>query len=86
MKQQSLVQSPLALGRALRDARRRRRLTQSQAAELAGIEQPTLSKVERGLASVSFHTLLRILAALRLELLVSAKSSESQGSPWSEKV
>jgi HTH-type transcriptional regulator/antitoxin HipB len=78
----TLVQSPLALGRALRDARRRRRLTQQQLADLAGVTQPTVSNVERGVSRVSLTTLLRILAALRLELTVQSRESESLATAW----
>jgi HTH-type transcriptional regulator / antitoxin HipB len=69
----TLVQSPLALGRALRDRRRRTELTQQQLAERAGVTQTTLSNVERGVSSVSLNTLLRVLAALQLELLLQER-------------
>ena len=80
----TLVQSPLALGRALRDARRRRRLTQQQLAELAGVTQATVSNVERGVSRVSLTTLLRILAALKLELIVQSRESESLATAWQD--
>ncbi len=80
----SLVQSPLALGRALRDARRRRGLTQKDVADLAGIGQPTVSNVERGVSSVSLHTLLRILATLRLELVLQDRASTGSTGPWKD--
>ena len=80
----TLVQSPLALGRALRDARRRRRLTQQQLADLAGVTQPTVSNVERGVSRVSLTTLLRILAALKLELIVQSRESESLATAWQD--
>ena len=81
---QTLVQSPLALGRALRDARRRRRLTQQQLADLAGVTQATVSNVERGVSRVSLTTLLRILAALKLELIVQSRESESLATAWQD--
>ena len=80
----TLVQSPLALGRALRDARRRKRLTQHQLADLAGVTQPTVSNVERGVSRVSLTTLLRILAALKLELIVQSRESESLATAWQD--
>jgi HTH-type transcriptional regulator / antitoxin HipB len=79
-----LVPSPLALGRALRDARRRKGLTQKQVAELAAVGQPTVSNVERGVISVSLDTLVRILAALGLELALEERRSAPGASPWSE--
>ena len=69
----SLVQSPLTLGRALRDTRRRRGLSQMQVADAAGVGQPTISSVERGITSVSLSTLLRILSALGLELVLQER-------------
>jgi len=80
----TLVQSPLALGRALRDARRRKRLTQQQLADLAGVTQATVSNVERGVSRVSLTTLLRILAALKLELIVQSRESESLATAWQD--
>ncbi len=82
----TLVQSPLALGRALRDARRRKRLTQQQLADLAGVTQPTVSNVERGVSRVSLTTLLRILAALKLELIVQSRESESLATAWQDEL
>jgi len=78
----TLVQSPLALGRALRDGRRRARLTQHQLAKLAGVAQPTISNVERGVSSVSLGTLLRILAALRLELVLQDRELPDAAAAW----
>ena len=80
----SLVQSPSALGRALRDARRLDRLTQQQLAALAGVTQPTVSSVERGVRSVSIGTLLRILAALKLELVLQSRESKNLAAPWQD--
>src|SRR5215210_2958978 len=38
----------IRFGSALRGVRRRRRLTQAEVAALAGVSQPTISRVERG--------------------------------------
>ena len=70
----TLVQSQKALGRAVRDARRRQGLTQRNVAEKAGIGQPTVSNVERGTQSVTLDTLLRILSTLRLELIIQDRA------------
>ena len=78
----SLVQSPRALGSAIRDARYASSLTQVAAAERAGVSQATLSKLERGVAHVSFETLLRVLSQLDLELHVEPKRREGLKSPW----
>jgi HTH-type transcriptional regulator/antitoxin HipB len=78
----TLVQSPSALGRALRDARRRNRLSQSQLAEIAGVAQPTISNIERGRGGTSLGTLLLILAALKLELVLQERKSRGSVAAW----
>lgn len=80
---QRLAQTPAALGRALRDARTTQGLTQQQLAEAAGAAQSTISNVERGVTKrVSLDTILRILAALRLELLVQNREQPPTGAHW----
>jgi len=71
-----------ALGRALRDRRRSRRLTQRQIAEASGIAQPTISNVERGETGVSLQTLLRLLSALDLELVLRPRPTENLTRLW----
>lgn len=77
-----LVQSPVALGRAIRDARRRKGLTQRQVADLAGIGQPTVSNAERGVTHVSLSTLVRILATLGLEMTLQERGVADPLDPW----
>lgn len=55
------------LGERLRLARLRRRLTASTVAGRCDISRPTLAKVERGDASVTFGTYLRVLTVYGLE-------------------
>ena len=81
---QSIVNSPLTLARALQDARRRRGFTQQQLARRAGIGQPTLSNFERGHTRVSLDTLMRILAALDLDLLVCDRATTDPGDAWED--
>ena len=76
------MQSATALGRALRDNRRGKRLTQQQLAELSGVAQATISNVERGVSSVTLPTLLRILAALQLELILQGRDASDAVSAW----
>lgn len=70
---QTLVLSPASLGRALRDARLARGLTQGQLAQRAIVSQPTISSVERGASNVSLDTLLRLVATLRLEIIIRSR-------------
>jgi HTH-type transcriptional regulator/antitoxin HipB len=78
----TLVQSPVSLGRALRDARRKRGLTQQQLANLAGVAQPTVSVVERGQNRTSLDTILRLLAALDLEIVLQSRQAGT--APWQQ--
>jgi len=55
------------LGERLRLARLRRHLTAVAVAQRANISRPTLAKAERGDASVTLGTYLRILAIYGLE-------------------
>jgi transcriptional regulator with XRE-family HTH domain len=80
---QKLVQTPAALGRALRDARQTQGLTQSQLGESAGAAQSTISNVERGVTQrVSLDTILRILASLRLEFVVQSREHAHTPANW----
>lgn len=51
-------------GRAIRDARARRRLTQAQLAERAGCGVATLRRVEKGDPGVSYGTTMEVMAVL----------------------
>lgn len=55
------------LGRRLRLARERRRMTAEEMAERAGVSRPTVLKLERGDASVGFSVLVRVLGVLGLD-------------------
>lgn len=62
-----LARKAEALGERLALARRRRRITAEEAAARANVSRTTLSRIENGHASVGVDTLLRLLAAYRLE-------------------
>ena len=55
-------------GQILRSARRKRGLTQRQLAELSGVPQPTVARIESGAVSPRMGTLLHLLAATGHEL------------------
>lgn len=78
------LRSPLDLGRALRDVRRRAGLTQRALAERAGIAQATVSNLERGVGSIPFQTLLRVLAALELDVALQDRRTGPAHAPWGE--
>ena len=70
------------LGRLLRDARKAKGLSQASLAETIGLAQPTVSAVERGVSNVRVDTLLRLLAALDLELVLRPRHPEDPRSAW----
>ncbi|MFA5516610.1 MAG: helix-turn-helix transcriptional regulator [Desulfuromonadales bacterium] len=73
------------LGEALRAARKKKGMTQQQTARSVGLDQPSLSKIERGESSARLDTLFRLLAALDLELLLQPRQQprgQSQGDRW----
>lgn len=73
------------LGEALRAARKKKGMTQQQAAKSVGLDQPSMSKIERGESSARIDTLFRLLAALDLELILQPRQKprdESEGDRW----
>lgn len=62
-----------AIGRALRDARKRSGLTQMELAELAGLSDRTVRDIEKGSVSPSIGAVLSALYVVGLRLEVPAK-------------
>jgi len=77
-----LANSARSLGRILRDARRERGFTQMELATQTGMAQPTISKIERGAEQTSLDSILRLLAALKLEFVVRERSNAHPQAPW----
>lgn len=81
MSQKSLQQDPhavretreknleLAIGRQIRDLRKRQRMTGTELAAQAGLAVGTLSKIENGLISPSLSTLQALADALRVPVV-----------------
>jgi HTH-type transcriptional regulator/antitoxin HipB len=77
--------SPVSLGQILRAARKQKGLSQTEAGRSVGIDQPTLSKIERGESNARIDTLFRLLAALDMEMIVQFRqkvSEKSEGDKW----
>lgn len=72
------ARTPSQIGNLIRRARRKRGLNQTQAGELAGLRQETISLIETGHAAVRLDTLLALLAALDLEFRIVPRT---KGSP-----
>ena len=67
------IQTPVALGACLRSRRRELRLTQQELASVARVTTRLLSEVERGKPTAQLDGLLRIVAALGLELHLASR-------------
>ncbi len=68
-----VARTPAQLGAALKSARMRRGLTQTEAASNVGLKQKTVSSLENVGARTSVETLYKMLSALNLELVVRDK-------------
>ncbi|RLB50309.1 MAG: transcriptional regulator [Deltaproteobacteria bacterium] len=69
------------LGRALRDARRRLQLSQTEVAARSGVRQATVSNIEQGVTRATFATVLRVMSAVELELVIQPRRTPP-ASPW----
>lgn len=78
------VTSPAALANAVRNQRKAGQKTQRDTADLVGIKQTTVSDFELNPESTKLETLFKILAALDLELHVSARGGPMNDSPKRE--
>jgi HTH-type transcriptional regulator/antitoxin HipB len=77
MKQKILT--PEGLGAALRKERKKKGLSQTDVGKSVGIDQPTISRVEKGNTGTELGTLFRLLAALDLELIIQARPRQVEG-------
>ena len=80
----TILTSPDVLGRAIRDARRSLGLTQGALGARAGVTQATVSNIERSVAPPGIDTILRLLAVLRLELVLQTKPESAPNAPWED--
>jgi HTH-type transcriptional regulator/antitoxin HipB len=79
------ILSPEGLGAALRSERKKRKLSQTTVGKAVGIDQPTVSKVEKGNPGTELGTLFRLLAALELELVIQPRqkpTKDTKGDIW----
>jgi HTH-type transcriptional regulator/antitoxin HipB len=79
------ISSPETLGQALRAERKHKGMSQKAAGHSVGMEQHTISKIEKGNPGTELNTLFRLLAALDLELNIQPRqktATESMGDNW----
>jgi len=62
------------VGVALREARKKAGLSQGELAELCGLWQETISKIETGSSGANLDTIFDLCAALDLELKITPRS------------
>ncbi len=69
-----IARSPLQLGTIIQRTRKQRGLTQTALANLAGLRQELISKIETGHEGTKLSSIYALFAALDLELVVDARS------------
>lgn len=74
MNIQDLAREPRQLGKLVRNARKRRGISQAELGEQAGLRQETISLIETGHPAAKLQTILSVLAALDLELRIVPRS------------
>lgn len=70
-----IARSPRQIGNLIQRARKQRGLTQTELANLAGLRQEMVSKIETGHDSTRLSALYSLFAALDLDMLVEHRSS-----------
>jgi transcriptional regulator with XRE-family HTH domain len=64
------------IGRSIREARKRQKITQAEAAKAAGIGRSSLSQIENGIIQdIGIRKVIRILDFLSLELTTRPKGA-----------
>lgn len=73
---ETIARTPLQLGNSIRERRRKLGLSQEQLAAKIGLRQRTISDVENA-GTARLDTLLRVLAALDLEIVIRTRTRGS---------
>ena len=70
--------SAVAIGSVLATARRERVMTQRELAELSGVQQADISRIERGLLNPNTITFLRLIEAMDFQIsIISTKTTKN---------
>ena len=70
------IRSARELGESIRRARKQRDLSQTELADIASVRQALISDLEKGVTSARLDTILKVLAALDLDLAISQRADE----------
>jgi HTH-type transcriptional regulator/antitoxin HipB len=68
-----LARDPKQIGNVIRSARKSAGMTQATLGDLSGLRQETISAIETGSPATRIDTLLRVIAALDLDLGIDAR-------------
>jgi len=69
-----IARSPKELGNIIQRARKQRGMSQTQLANLAGLRQEMVSKIERGYEGTGLSFIYTLFAALDLEMVIEERS------------
>ncbi len=69
---------------AVKEKRRELGLSQTEAADLVGLKQATISEFENKPSGTKLDTLFRMLAALNLEIVINVRGHPMKGEQWKE--
>ena len=76
------IKNPKQLGAVLRGYRNSKKLSQQGVGAKAALPQPIVSKIESNSGRIALTRLLKVLAALDLELVVRPKSKKNTSTEW----
>jgi HTH-type transcriptional regulator/antitoxin HipB len=76
------IRTPRQFGAILRGFRRERKLTQRAVGANTGFAQNAISQIETNPGPASVARIIRVLAALNLELVVRARKTDDRPSEW----
>ena len=72
-----LITSAQSLGALIKDERKRQGLTQIELGKITGLNQTTLSLIEKGKPSVQLQTILVLLSALQLNIQIGSREQSA---------
>ena len=72
-----LITSAQSLGALIRDERKSQGLTQIELGKTTGLNQTTLSLIEKGKPSVQLQTILVLLSALNLNIQIGTREQSA---------
>jgi HTH-type transcriptional regulator/antitoxin HipB len=81
MNEQS-IRTPMQLAMVLNGFRKKRKLTQKQAAEKVGLLPKSISAMENHPEKSSLESLFKLLSALGLELVIKPKRTGQSDGEW----